>query len=461
VKKKNQKGIIVPFVLVFGLIAAMILTSLLGYITIQYRKAARQEAKSNSLEAAEAGLNYYYWYVMHTLEGKTAAQVEAYWAGSPLGIPSYEGEVKSESGELISEYIIEITPPTVGSTAITATVTGWDVRHPTLKRTLKARIRKPSWSEFIVLANDVMRFGEGTEAWGPIHSNNGIRFDGLAHNLVSSEVETYWDPDTGSTKPGVWTNLPNENEVFLAGKKVGATRKDFDSVTVDLDIIKGHADSPEGLYIEPHTDPSSHCGFHVVLRPDDKVDVARIKQCGSKSYRIIREEPFTTYDMPDNGLIFVEDDVWIEGTIDTYLTVVAANLRGGLMSNMYISDDITYTDKENGTNILGLIAQNNINITLYSEDDLEIDAAMIAQNGRVGRDYYRWNQSPTYYKRDTITVFGAIATNRRYGFSWVCGSTWCSGYDTRNIIYDNTLLYTPPPFFPTGDHYEIDMWAEE
>ena len=66
-KTKKQKGALVPFILVFGMVASMVLTSLLGYVTQQYKKAARQEAKSNALQAAEAGINYYYWYVLHTL----------------------------------------------------------------------------------------------------------------------------------------------------------------------------------------------------------------------------------------------------------------------------------------------------------------------------------------------------------------------------------------------------------
>jgi len=456
-KTKKYKGAIIPFILVFGMVSSMILTSLLGYVTQQYKKATRQESKSNALQAAESGLNYYYWYVLHTLEGKSAAQIQAYWAGDPLGVPSYEGEVRGEGGEVISRYILEVDPPEVGSTIIMVNITGWDVKHPAMRRVVKARLRKPSWSEYSVIANDVMRFGEGTETWGPIHSNNGIRFDGVAHNLVSSEVAEYWDPDTGQTKPGVWTALPNEAEVFLAGKEYPSSHIDFSGVTVNLGVMKGIADEPGGLYVPP----APNCGYHLTLRADDKVDVARVTSCGSSTYKIYGEDAPVTHDIPSNGIIFVEDDVWIEGTIDgIHLTVAAANLEGGTPSNVYLFNDLTYTSKD-GSDILGVIAQNNVSVGLYSEDNLEIDAALVAQEGRVGRNYYSWWWSPTYYKRDTITVYGAIATNRRYGFAWICGSTPCSGYDIRNLVYDNNLLYSPPPYFPTGDHYEIDLWEED
>src|SRR3989304_6201167 len=54
----------------------------------------------------------------------------------------------------------------------------------------------PTFSSYSVVGNDVMRFGSGTEVFGPIHSNNGIRFDGLTHNIITSTVSQYDDPDS-------------------------------------------------------------------------------------------------------------------------------------------------------------------------------------------------------------------------------------------------------------------------
>ncbi len=77
-----------------------------------------------------------------------------------------------------------------------------------MKRVIEVRFRKPAWSEDIVLSNDVLRFGEGTETFGQIHSNQGIRFDGVAHNMVSSAVAKYDDPDhTGNQEFGVHTHV--------------------------------------------------------------------------------------------------------------------------------------------------------------------------------------------------------------------------------------------------------------
>jgi hypothetical protein len=76
----------------------------------------------------------------------------------------------------------------------------------------------------------------------------------------------------------------------------------------------------------------------------------------------------------------------------------------------------------------------------------------MAQLGRVGRDYY----SSHSYDKDTITINGSMATNLRYGFAYTDGT----GYDNRILNFDNNLLYYPPPYFPTGTEYAIDLWDE-
>ena len=110
--------------------------------------------------------------------------------------------------------------------------------------------------------------------------------------------------------------------------------------------------------------------------------------------------------------------------------------------------------------MIALIAQNNFNVGMWSEDDLRIDAALIAQNGRVGRYYYDSDcksGGTNYYDRAVLTLFGMIATNQRYGFAYTNGT----GYNIRNITYDTNLLYGPPPSFPlTSSQYQTISWQE-
>ena len=125
------------------------------------------------------------------------------------------------------------------------------------------------------------------------------------------------------------------------------------------------------------------------------------------------------------------------------------------MINITINSDLLYTNYD-GQDVLALIAQNNINVGFSSSNIIRIDGALIAQNGRVGRYYYD-NSCGTGYVRDSITLYGMIATNQRYGFAYTDGT----GYQNRNLTYDGSLLYAPPPSFPlTSSSYSTISWQE-
>ena len=136
--------------------------------------------------------------------------------------------------------------------------------------------------------------------------------------------------------------------------------------------------------------------------------------------------------------------------------MVAANLISASVKSVYIGKDITYSH-DDCSEVVGVIGQQDVEITRDSNNFLTIDAALIAQSGRVGRSNYTGPNAI----RDTITVNGAIVSNQRYGFAWADAlGNHVSGYQHRNLYYDNNLLYCPPPYFPTGTSYLVDLWEE-
>jgi len=217
----------------------------------------------------------------------------------------------------------------------------------------------------------------------------------------------------------------------------------------------------------------------IVLKTNDTFDLYRVTsmvnppsgctnsagQTGWGTWSIQNQQLIGNYPFPANGIIFLEDDIFVDGQINGgRLTIAAAFLPDNppFRKNIMVNNDLLYTNYD-GSDVIGLIAQGNINVGLVSEDDLRIDAALIAQNGRVGRHYYRSPSggsqrcSPNHI-RQTITLWGMIATNQRYGFAYTDGT----GYQTRNLNYDGNLLYGPPPSFPlTSDQYVTLTWGEE
>lgn len=501
----SQQGSVLVYIMIIATIGSVILLGLGTFVVSKHKNSQYVANREQAFQVAEAGIYWYRWYLAHTVEGKTAREVDQFWNSDPppIGVGegnAYEAEYPNPGVSAIGKYKLEITPPPSGSSIITVKSTGWTYKNPNRKRTIQVRFRKPAWCEFVVLSDSSVRFGAGTEVYGQIHSNGGVQFDGNAHHLVTAWPEQYWvqDQDVRGWHPGVWTNNPPESERFLAGKKFPVPEQNFSAVIANLNLAKDYS-GPEdgGLYLgqdkvsgtvrdwycgggtcqwrEITVNNKNVDGYHITFSPqagegNDTISVRMVTSYGTNSYGILQETtPADTYTVPDNGLIFVENHAWVDGQInEEHLSVVAADLAEnpgepeppGHDKDIYITNDILYTNKD-GRDILGLLAQDNVTVGLYSEDNLEIDAALLARYGRVGRDYYSSQSSP-YHLRDTITVYGAIVTKQRYGFSWIDTQTGnrVSGYDTRNITFDNNLIYFPPPFFPTGDKYQIDLWEE-
>ncbi len=480
---KDWRGASLMMVLVFTGAFVIILGGVTQY-TIAYLSFSRQRIdREYAFTVAESGANYYRWHLAHVPDD--------YQDGSG-GPGPYVHDYRDAAGNLIGKYSLEITPPPSGSTVVKIVSTGWLNRRPNLKRTIEIRMGIPSFSQYAVSANDVMRFGSGTEVFGPIHSNNGIRFDGLAHNLVSSSVDKYDDPDHGGGNEfGVHTHVnpvdplppaavPTRTDVFQAGRSFPVAPIDFNGITADLFLMKNKA-TAAGIW----RGPSDALGYHVKFKTNDRIDITQVNSLSTCEYRSggnwinyanifsIQTESAIDYNggssldlpFPANGIIFLEDDVWVDGAIDgVRVTVVAARepLASG-SATIIVNNNLTYT-YTNGTDAIGLIAQKDVSVGLFSANNLRIDAAMIAQKGRAGRYYYR--RYATSYRpsgcqnniyRSSLTLNGAIATSQRYGFAYTDGT----GYATRNLNFDNNLVYAPPPYFPTTGQYAMLSWEEK
>ncbi len=474
------RGSILAYGLVLMFMVSIVMTSIISFVATETRYSLEVHAREQAFQIAESGIHFYRWYLAHQVEGRTAQQVATFWAtGNPYGVATpYIVEYKDPGGSPIGQYKLEVTAPTVGSTIVKVKASGWTYRYPNDIRVINVRFRRPSWSESAVLANDVMRFGAGTEVYGKIHSNNGIRFDGVAHNLVTSALSSYNDPDhAGGNEFAVHTHVaptdplppaavPNRSDVFKAGRSFPVATMDFNGVLGDLGYMKTAAQASSSYFLPSGT---SAAGRQITLKTNGTYDLCKVNAAdvGHSITRYARNVgggtcgtcsgncAATNYPIPNNGVIFIEGDAWVSGTIDTRkVTVVAANLLGGAAPSVYILNDIRYTHAD-GSDVIGIIGQNNVEIAWASANNLHIDAALLAQQGRVGREHYI-EKGLVPDNKASITVNGAIATNQRYGFSWTDGT----GYAARNLYYDNNLLYFPPPYFPSGTQYAMDLWEE-
>lgn len=471
-----KTGQIIIVTLVFSSLAILFLGGLVSWGGLNIKAAKQAANRELAIQIAEAGIDYYRWHLAHA---------PGDYRDGTGGPGPYTHDFRDKNGNTIGQFILDITPPPTGSTLVTIKSTGKVNADPALSRIITTKLAIPSLAKYAVVANNNMRFGSGTEVFGPIHSNGGIRFDALAHNVVSSARDKYNDPDHGGGDEfGVHTHInpvdplppspvPNRTDVFEAGRQFPVPTADFAGITGDLARIKADAQT-SGWYFAN----SGALGYHIVLRVNDTFDLYRVTttvpppagcttvlgQQWWGTWSIQNEVWINNYNFPANGLIFVEDNVWVDGTINTArLNIVSGRFPDNppQRTSITVNRDLLYTNYD-GQDVIGLIAQGNFNVGMVSEDDLRIDAALIAQNGRAGRYYYRpptfgQNRCAPYHRLQVLTLYGMIATNQRYGFAYTDGT----GYQIRNLIYDANLLYGPPPSFPlTSDRYTTLSWEE-
>jgi hypothetical protein len=470
--KNLQKGYLLVQVLVFAAAGVIVTGGLIGWAGTSLKLSRYLASREQAFQIAEAGVEYYRWHLAHAPTD--------FFDGNASSTGPYLHSYKDKDGKVIGQFALTITPPPIGSTMVTVTSEGQVFDGSSAKRTVESKMAIPSLAKYAVVANAKMRFGEGTEIFGPIHSNDGIRFDGVSHNLITSSQATYDDPDHSdhSLEYGVHTHdsptdplpptaLPSRSDVFIAGRQFPVPAVDFTGLTADLASLKTQANTASGRYFAS----SGSQGYHLVLKTNDTFDLYKVTSVYSAPHGCsdsasgwgtwsIRNESFVAnYSFPANSIIFVEDNVWVSGQINTArLTIASGRFPESTNTNtsITVNSDLKYTNYD-GQDVIGLIAQNNFNVGLYSENDLQIDGALIAKNGRVGR-YYYGSSCGSEYKRSKLTLFGMIATSQRYGFAYVDDT----GYDIRNITYDGSLLYGPPPSFPlTSDQYQIISWREK
>jgi hypothetical protein len=475
----REGGQILIQLLIYSAVAIIFMSGFLVWINFATNSVKFSYNNASAFSIAEAGIEYYRWHLAHSPTD--------YKDGATSTGP-YAHNYYDKDGNLLGRFILDITPPPVGSTIVAIKSTGElaSSSNSNVKKSIKVRMGVPSFSKYAAVINEDVRFGEGTEVFGPIHSNGGVRFDGLAHNLVTSAQTEYNDPDhSGGDEFGVHTHInpvdplppaavPNRPDVFEAGRQFPVPAVDFTGISENLAKIKSTASS-SGRYFGD----SGEEGYHIVLKTNDTFDLFKVTKVlktpngcsevlGQKfwgTWTIENETLIGNYSFPASGVLFFEDDIWVDGKIDTARLTIASGRfpeNSSTYTSIIINRDLLYTNYD-GRDSLGLISQGNIGVGLQSEDDLRIDGALIAQNGRVGRYYYKppsdnQDRCGPYDTRQIITLYGMIGSYERYGFAYTDGT----GYQTRNIIYDSNLLYGPPPSFPlTADNYEIISWEEE
>jgi hypothetical protein len=227
----------------------------------------------------------------------------------------------------------------------------------------------------------------------------------------------------------------------------------FAQVSANLVTMKASAQSG-GTYLAG----SGSKGYSITLKSNGKYDRCKVTNetySGARATGITTSTCSADIVLPGNGVLFIDDNVWVSGTsFPGRITIVGAS-PGGVARDINITNNLTYSAKD-GTAAIGLIAQNDVIVSDFAPNAVEINGALLAQTGHV------YSTGNAQAKTGTLTFYGAIATALYWTWGYVNGSgTLTSGWGTTATGFDSNLIYAPPPQYPTTGNYSVLNWREQ
>jgi hypothetical protein len=441
-----------------------------GFLDVMKGEAARSRVsvtREAAYQAAEAGVDeyiskliddrLYYVHFVHPGEatrqatasarlvapGTTWQQADGNAWTYPRGKDAWYGAAKLGNGY---EYNLEIVPPTASQPLITILATGRPVGNVDVRnwRELEVQVRPSSVSDFQMVADTDISYGAGATTYGKIYA--GIDGSGVKHSVTHNGT--------------AYGDIYAEKSVLGTATMMGGASK-YDQTTI-RSVIK----SPINFnsFLASLVDIRSAGGAGGIVQDNPAVEAwwltfqangqVVIQSCTRVSGKPIGDvkptcSAGTPYSIPANGAIYVGQPVIVSGVVNGRVTV-------GSASDIYVGGNITYA--LDGDDVLGLVASRSVIVSQWVPTTLSWRAATIAQSGTwrsYGYDPMTNTNEADYvgnFKLTSATFTGSTA---------VYAGASMSLFNTRVYQYDQTLVYLPPPWFPTvQDAYTVVLSRE-
>lgn len=496
--KKNQKGSILIYLIIFIAIFVMVMSAVVAVFASKMRLLRTTIEREQAFQIAEAGISYYQWHLIRFSED--------YQDGTGEPGPYAHDYIDYDTQEMTGQFSLAITPPPLGGTTVIVQSTGWTNENPDIKRTVTATFAYPSLASYALLTHKWV-YAWNTESYtGPVHSDGGMRFEGTTTSAVTSSVETTYTSDCNQEYPehscpftqthdAIWATGSNKSQSSPFWNNP-TTVADFTGISTSFSDIEAQSNLGDNINLPL----SNKLGYSLVFNADSTVSVYKVLRTTNTGSRfpvnkslsegtdtglgyIVGGTDYTsgictrsncsscgsngrcfqyTKTIPSGGMvIYAQENLWIEGAVNGRVTVATANGKANtnpnasgsssnLMPNIYIADNIRYSNGEGGSgedaDTLGLMAEGNIVVPKGAPYDLYVDGALLAQNGFIA--------APICYSggsaKDNVYFFGSLILNGSWWFNFTnyCGSYFTDGYLYPHFQWDTNLLYYPPPFFP-------------
>jgi hypothetical protein len=462
--------------MVMFLIAALTLLTplLISSVTSSATEANNSLVQTRSRAAADAGINDYVakllldnqYYLQYLAPGEatrrptSGADVSSVLPpSSPTPWPTANGRTWTypskdawvDLGNGYS-YDLEVAAPNTGtntSNAVQIVATG----KPTVGGTtadhqvVQVLIRPASVADFQMLANASISYGSDASTYGKIYTTKNLDFQGTAYADLYAEGDVTLSGSVVS--PAKWYDHNTSPTI----RSVIKSPVNFADFQVSLTDIKRAAANAGGIYLN---NPNVSA-WQVVFNSNGTFT---FKSCRSQYSAIEKSQPTCdgsisnlntsllggagsgTVSIPGNGAVYSDQSIVIGPGSSSCgsPSITNGNCVHGRVTvasgqDVVVGDDIEYVDRS--TDVLGLIAQNNVYVAAWTGSSLTWRAASLAENGWWGQPQSGVSNNS---HSGTMTFNGSTGTNTGGAMSM---------FATRVYNYDTNLQYLQPPWYPT------------
>jgi hypothetical protein len=338
------------------------------------------------------------------------------------------------------EYSLQITPPGPGSSATRIVAVGRKSGTTTNTRKVEALVRPAGVTDFQMLANWDINYGTAATTRGKIYAGKDAA--GVKHNVAhggTAYADIYAEGDV-TPYQGVSATLMNgakkyDKDSVPSIRTQIANPINFASFMSSLVDIQAAAQSA-GVYLN---NPGA-AAWWLKFSNNGSFTAQTCTPNGSSAIDAVLPvcaAPIAgCCTVPSNGAVYVAQSAIVSNA--TSAGGVKGRVTVASNYNIYVAGDINPVTS--GTDVLGLVAANEMIIPYWVPHDLTWTAATMSENGK----WKSYNDEcygipPASCPHGTMTFKGSTATY---------GGGSMSMFAKRDYDYDPTLLYLQPPWFP-------------
>jgi hypothetical protein len=432
----DETGIAMILVVVTTAVVATLAITLLNFVSSEQTRSSASVKSQEAFQAAEAGLDDYlaklvddrgyYLHEVHEAESTRRPPSGSDVVGGSIWpyanswtYPNPKNAWKALPNGY--EYNLQITPPLAGQNSTTILATGRKVGQTTGARAVQVLVRPSSLADFYRFSDESVAIGSGATTRGKIYSNDNVDHDGTAYEDIYA-----WGGVTGSVsmqgaaKKYSTTTTPNITTKFK-------NKIDFSKFLVSFSDLSRAAQAG-GVYLD---DPTK-AAWRLVFSSSGTFTVKACTQSGGQDVSDaapVCGPASAPYAVPANGAIYTGQTAIVEGAVKGRVTI-------GSDDDIVIANDIAPVTP--GTDVLGLVAYNDLWIADYGPSVLTWSAALLVQTNT-------WHTTSSSPNKTTMNFTGSAATKKGGGFN----------FNTRNYDYDDSLQFLSPPWFPVIDDFLV------